>query len=224
LVEKNTTIPTKASEMFSTAEDNQTEVTVHVLQGEREMAVDNKSLGRFNLTDIPPAPRGTAQIEVTLDIDANGILNVSAKDKVTGKEQSIVIKASSGLSEDEINRMVKDAEEHAEDDRRIRELVQARNLADQLIHTSEVTLKEFGEKVSDADRTAVETAIETLKEAVKGDDKAKIERSTQALQDASTALMKATTTYASEQGATNEGSSSNDDVLDAEFEEVDEQK
>ncbi len=224
LVEKNTTIPTKASEMFSTAEDNQTEVTVHVLQGEREMAVDNKSLGRFNLTDIPPAPRGTAQIEVTLDIDANGILNVSAKDKVTGKEQSIVIKASSGLSEDEINRMVKDAEEHAEDDRRIRELVQARNLADQLIHTSEVTLKESGEKVSDADRTAVETAIETLKEAVKGDDKAKIERSTQALQDASTALMKATTTYASEQGATNEGSSSNDDVLDAEFEEVDEQK
>jgi len=223
LIEKNTTIPTKASEMFSTAEDNQTEVTVHVLQGEREMAADNKSLGRFNLTDIPPAPRGTPQIEVTLDIDANGILNVSAKDKVTGKEQSIVIKASSGLSEDEINRMVNDAEEHAEDDRRLHELVQARNLADQLIHTSEVTLRESGDKVSDTKKTAVESAIEALKTAIKGDDKAEIERGIQALQDASTALMKAATAGDSQE-ASHEQSSNSDDVLDAEFEEVDEQK
>jgi molecular chaperone DnaK len=160
LIEKNTTIPTSASEMFSTAEDNQSEVTVHVLQRERELAVDNKSLGRFNLTDIPPAPRGTPQIEVTLDVDANGILNVSAKDKATGKSQSIVIKASSGLSEDEIKRMVKDAEEHAEDDRRVHELVQARNLADQLIHTTEVSLKESADKVSEADKKHVESAIE----------------------------------------------------------------
>ena len=223
LIEKNTTIPTKASEMFSTAEDNQTEVTVHVLQGEREMAADNKSLGRFNLTDIPPAPRGTPQIEVTLDIDANGILNVSAKNKVTGKEQSIVIKASSGLSEDEINRMVNDAEEHAEDDRRLHELVQARNLADQLIHTSEVTLRESGDKVSDTKKTAVESAIEALKTAIKGDDKAEIERGIQALQDASTALMKAATAGDSQE-ASHEQSSNSDDVLDAEFEEVDEQK
>ncbi len=224
LIEKNTTIPTKASEMFSTAEDNQTEVTVHVLQGEREMAADNKSLGRFNLTDIPPAPRGTPQIEVTLDIDANGILNVSAKDKATGKSQSIVIKASSGLSEDEINRMVKDAEEHAEDDRKMHELVQARNLADQLIHTCEVSLKESADKVSETDRKNVESAIEALQTAVKGDDKAEVERCYKNLQDASTAMMKAATESSSQQPAGNDGSSNNDDVLDAEFEEVDDKK
>ncbi len=224
LIEKNTTIPTKASEMFSTAEDNQTEVTVHVLQGEREMAADNKSLGRFNLTDIPPAPRGTPQIEVTLDIDANGILNVSAKDKATGKSQSIVIKASSGLSEDEINRMVKDAEEHAEDDRKMHELVQARNLADQLIHTCEVALKESADKVSETDRKNVESAIEALQTAVKGDDKAEVERCYKNLQDASTAMMKAATESSSQQPAGNDGSSNNDDVLDAEFEEVDDKK
>ena len=227
LIEKNTTIPTKASEMFSTAEDNQTEVTVHVLQGEREMATDNKSLGRFNLTDIPPAPRGTPQIEVTLDIDANGILNVSAKDKVTGKSQSIVIKASSGLSEDEIKRMVKDAEEHAEDDRRMHELVTARNQADQLIHMTEQSLKESADKVSDADRKTVEAAIEALQSAVKGDDKAEIERCHKTLQDASTAMMRSVTessSSSSQQTASNTDSSNNDDVLDAEFEEVDDQK
>lgn len=224
LIEKNTTIPTSASEMFSTAEDNQSEVTVHVLQGERELAVDNKSLGRFNLTDIPPAPRGTPQIEVTLDVDANGILNVSAKDKATGKSQSIVIKASSGLSEDEIKRMVKDAEEHAEDDRRVHELVQARNLADQLIHTTEVSLKESADKVSEADKKHVESAIETLKTALKGDDKGEIERCYKALQEAATAMMKTTTESASQQATDNETSTSNEDVLDAEFEEVDDQK
>ncbi len=224
LIEKNTTIPAKASEMFSTAEDNQSEVTVHVLQGEREMAADNKSLGRFNLTDIPPAPRGTAQIEVALDIDANGILNVSAKDKVTGKSQSIVIKASSGLSEDEIQRMVKDAEEHAEDDRRMHELVQARNMADQLIHMTEVSLKNSADKVPDTDKKAMESTIEALQTAIKGDDKVEIERCHADLQEASTTMMKAVTESSSKQDTSSEGSSSNDDVLDAEFEEVDDQK
>ncbi len=225
LIEKNTTIPTKASEMFSTAEDNQTEVTVHVLQGEREMAADNKSLGRFNLTDIPAAPRGTPQIEVTLDIDANGILNVSAKDKVTGKSQSIVIKASSGLSEDEIKRMVKDAEEHAEEDRKMHELVQARNQADQLIHLTEVSLKESSDKVSDADKQSVESAIEALKTAVKGDNKADIERCYQALQTASTAMMKATAEASKQQSEhTGNVSGGGDEVMDAEFEEVDDNK
>jgi molecular chaperone DnaK len=219
LIEKNTTIPTKASEMFTTAEDNQSEVTVHVLQGEREMAADNKSLGRFNLTDIPPAPRGTPQIEVTLDIDANGILNVSAKDKSTGKSQSIVIKASSGLSEDEIKRMVQDAEEHAEDDKKIRELVQARNQADQLIHLTETSLKEAADKVSDTDRKNVESAISALQEAVKGEDKNEIDRLHKALQEASTALMKATTDSSSQTG--NANAPADDDVVDAEFEEVD---
>jgi molecular chaperone DnaK len=221
LIDKNTTIPTKASEMFSTAEDNQTEVTVHVLQGEREMAADNKSLGQFNLADIPPAPRGTPQIEVTLDIDANGILNVSAQDKVTGKSQSIVIKASSGLSEDEINRMVKDAEEHAEDDKRMHELIQARNQADQLLHLTETSLKESADKISDADKQKVESAIAALQTAVKGDDKDEIVRCTQALQEASTEMMKAATANSSAQEPVSEGASSNDDdVLDAEFEEV----
>jgi len=218
LIEKNTTIPTKASEMFTTAEDNQSEVTVHVLQGEREMAADNKSLGRFNLTDIPPAPRGTPQIEVTLDIDANGILNVSAKDKNTGKSQSIVIKASSGLSEEEIKRMVKDAEEHADDDRRMHELVQARNQADQLIHLTETSLKASEDRVSDTDRQNVESAITALQEAVKGEDKNEIERLHKALQEASTALMKATTDSSSHADNAN---AADDDVVDAEFEEVD---
>ncbi len=222
LIEKNTTIPTKASEMFSTAEDNQTEVTVHVLQGEREMAADNKSLGRFNLTDIPAAPRGTPQIEVILDIDANGILNVSAKDKMTGKSQSIVIKASSGLSEDEIQRMVKDAEVHADDDRKMHELIQARNMADQLIHLTEVSLKEAADKVSNTDKQSVESAIEELKIAVKGDDKSEIERCYQTLQTVSTEMMKATTASSQQEG--NNEKSSMDDVVDAEFEEVDNKK
>ncbi len=219
LIEKNTTIPTKASEMFTTAEDNQSEVTVHVLQGEREMAADNKSLGRFNLADISPAPRGTPQIEVTLNIDANGILNVSAKDKNTGKSQSIVIKASSGLSEEEIKRMVKDAEEHADDDRRMHELVQARNQADQLIHLTESSLKESADRISDTDKQHVESAITALQEAVKGDNKNEIDRLHKALQEASTAMMKATTDSSSHTG--NANAAADDDVVDAEFEEVD---
>ncbi len=225
LIEKNTTIPTKASEMFSTAEDGQTEVTVHVLQGERELAADNKSLGRFNLTDIPSAPRGTPQIEVQLDIDANGILNVTAKDKATGKSQSIEIKASSGLSEDEIQRMVKDAEEHSEDDRKMHKLVQARNMADQLIHLTEVSLKDSANKVPDTDKQEVESAIEALQTAIKGVDKAEIEHCHKTLQDASTKMMQAVTESSSQQEAGDTSSSNNnDDVVDAEFEEVNEQK
>src|SRR5690349_15603734 len=159
LIEKNTTIPTKAAQTFSTADDNQTAVTVHVMQGEREMARDNKSLGRFDLSDIPPAPRGVPQIEVSFDIDANGILNVSAKDKATGKAQSIVIKASSGLSDEEIKRMVKDAEAHAEEDRKLRELVDARNQADSLAHAAEKGMSELGDKVSGEERAAIEAAV-----------------------------------------------------------------
>ena len=167
-IEKNTTIPTKATQVFSTADDNQTAVTIHVLQGEREMASANKSLGRFDLTDIPPAPRGMPQIEVTFDIDANGILHVSAKDKATGKAQSIVIKASSGLSEDEVKRMVKDAEAHAEEDRKFHELVTARNQADNMIHAVTKSMKEAGDKVTADESKRLNDAIEALKEAMKG--------------------------------------------------------
>ncbi|WP_456374025.1 molecular chaperone DnaK, partial [Thiolapillus sp.] len=181
LIEKNTTIPTTASQVFSTADDNQSAVTVHVLQGEREMASANKSLGRFDLTDIPPAPRGVPQIEVTFDIDANGILNVSAKDKASGKEQKIVIKASSGLSDDEIQRMVSDAEAHAEEDRKFRELVEVRNQADALIHATEKSLADLGEKVAPEERAAIEAASNDLKDALKSDDKATIEAKTKAL-------------------------------------------
>ncbi|MGH6991414.1 MAG: molecular chaperone DnaK, partial [Stellaceae bacterium] len=175
LIEKNTTIPTKATQVFSTAADSQPAVTVHVLQGEREMAGANKSLGRFDLSDIPPAPRGVPQIEVTFDIDANGILHVSAKDKATGKENRIEIKASSGLSDEEVERMVKDAEAHAEDDKKARELVEARNSADAMIHASEKSLKDLGDKVEPGERAEVESALSDLKEALKGDDKARIE-------------------------------------------------
>ncbi len=228
LIERNTTIPTKATQVFSTAEDNQTAVTVHVLQGERERAVDNKSLGRFDLTDIPPAPRGVPQIEVTFDIDANGILHVSAKDKATGKEQSIVIKASSGLSEEEIERMVKEAEAHAEEDRRFHELVTARNTAEQLIHATEKSLSELGEKVSETDKSEIEAAIEALKEAVKGEDKADIEAKTQKLGELAGKI--AQQAYQAEAGAPGgeagpeEGSTrqaGGEEVVDAEFEEVD---
>ncbi len=229
LIEKNTTIPTKATQIFSTADDNQTAVTVHVLQGEREQASANKSLGRFDLADIPPAPRGVPQIEVTFDIDANGILNVSAKDKATGKEQSIVIKASSGLSEEEIERMVKDAEAHAEEDRKFHELVTARNTADALVHSVEKSLSDLGDKVDAAERSKIESAVADLKEAIKGDNKDVIETKTKALSDAAARL--AEQAYAQEQGqgaatesAQAEETAADDDVVDAEFEEVDDSK
>jgi molecular chaperone DnaK len=225
LIEKNTTIPTKANQVFSTADDNQTAVTIHVLQGERERAADNKSLGRFDLTDIPPAPRGMPQIEVAFDIDANGILNVSAKDKATGKEQKIVIKASSGLTDDEIDRMVKDAEAHAAEDKKFRELVDARNQAEALIHASEKSLEEFGEKVEAEERARIESAISDLKTAVKNDDKAAIEAKSKALGEASAGLAQrmyaeqAQAGAAAEQGA-GAAKPADEDVVDAEFEEV----
>ena len=229
LIEKNTTIPTKATEVFSTAEDNQTAVTVHVLQGERERAADNKSLGRFDLTDIRPAPRGRPQVEVTFDIDANGILNVSAKDKETGKAQSIVIRASSGLDEAEIQRMVKDAEAHAAEDRKFRELVEARNRADNLVHEVRKQLTELGDAVSEADRKGVETGIEALEQAIKGDDKSAIESQTEALGKlASTLAAKRAEPAAGSTGPGDAGHGASagktradsDDVVDAEFEDV----
>ncbi|MDQ8038807.1 MAG: molecular chaperone DnaK, partial [Rickettsiella sp.] len=185
LIEKNTTIPTKASQTFSTADDNQTAVTIHVLQGEREMASANKSLGRFDLSEIPAAPRGTPQIEVTFDIDANGILNVSAKNKATGKEQKIVIKAASGLSEAEIQQMIKDAETHADEDRKFHELIQIRNQADSLIHGTSKALKDAGDKINAEEKSELEKAIETLKESLKGNDKADIEAKLKELTDIS---------------------------------------
>ncbi len=220
LIEKNTTIPTKASEVFSTAEDNQPAVTVHVLQGERELAKDNKSLGQFNLTDIPPAPRGTPQIEVTFDIDANGILKVLAKDKVSGREQAIEIKASSGLSEAEIEKMVKDAENHAEEDRKQRELIDARNQADQMMHLAEKSLKEAGDTAADAEKQKLQTAINAVKDAIKGNDKAIIDSKTQSLQEASSAFMQATASTASASANQTTKGRNDDDVVDAEFEEV----
>jgi molecular chaperone DnaK len=230
LIEKNTTIPTTASQVFSTAEDNQTAVTVHVLQGEREQATANKSLGRFDLTDIPPAQRGIPQIEVSFDIDANGILNVSAKDKATGKEQSIVIKASSGLSDDEIEKMVKDAEAHAEEDRKFHELVGARNQADAMIHATEKSLGEMGDKIDADEKTRIEAAIKDLRDALDSGDKESIESKTTALAEASSKL--AEQMYASNQeGAEGtagteqpSGDNKSDDVVDAEFEEVKENK
>ncbi len=224
VIEKNTTIPTKKSQVFSTADDNQTAVTIHVVQGERKQAAQNKSLGRFDLADIPPAPRGMPQIEVTFDIDSNGILNVSAKDKATGKEQSIVIKASSGLSEEEIQSMVRDAEANAEDDKKFEELVQARNAADGLAHAAQKTLQEAGDKADPEERTAIEDAIKAVEEAVQGDDKEKIDKAAQKLSEVSGAL--AQKLYSEQaQEAQNEAKpdASNDpadDAMDAEFEEV----
>ncbi len=233
LVEKNTTIPTKASQVFTTADDNQTAVTVHVLQGEREMASANKSLGRFDLSDIPPAPRGTPQIEVSFDLDANGILNVSAKDKATGKEQSIVIKASSGLSDDEVERMVQDAEAHKEEDKKFHELITVRNTADNMIHATKKSMEELGDKLEESEKTSIEAAIKDLEEAIKGDDKDDIEAKTKALTDASAKMVERL--YANQGDAVGtaggpgaaEGAAqntANDDVVDAEFEEVDDSK
>ena len=226
LIEKNTTIPTKAQQVFSTADDNQNAVTVHVLQGEREMASGNKSLGRFDLTDIPPAPRGQPQIEVSLDIDANGILNVSAKDKSTGKEQSIQIKASSGLSDDEIDQMVKDAEAHAEEDKKLRELVDARNSADSMVHATEKSLKDFGDKVDPAEVAKVQGLIDEVKAAMAGEDKELIDTKAQALMEASGALAQAQAggEPGAEGGEQAKQKPVDDDVVDAEFEEVDDSK
>ncbi|MCP4000332.1 MAG: molecular chaperone DnaK [Gammaproteobacteria bacterium] len=230
LIDKNTTIPTKANQVFSTADDNQSAVTIHVLQGERERAADNKSLGRFDLADIPPSPRGIPQIEVTFDIDANGILNVSAKDKATGKEQNIVIKASSGLSDDEIDRMVSDAEAHAEDDQKFRELVDVRNQAEQTMHATEKSLEDLGEKVEAEERAKVESAIADLKEAIKSDDKEIIETKSAALAEAATPMAQKAYEAAQAEGGdadVTDAAAADDSVVDAEFEEVkddDEQK
>ena len=222
LIDKNTTIPTKANQVFSTAEDNQTAVTIHVLQGERERAQDNKSLGRFDLTDIPLAPRGMPQVEVTFDIDANGILNVSARDKATGKEQRIVIKASSGLNEDEIERMVADAEVHAAEDQKYRELVETRNKGDALVHATEKMLAELGEKVSGDERGRIEAALAELKDAVLGDSKDTIETKSNALSEASASV--AQRIYAEQAQAAEStaqpDAGADDNVVDAEFEEV----
>jgi molecular chaperone DnaK len=229
LIDKNTTIPTKANQVFSTADNNQTAVTVHVLQGEREQATANKSLGRFDLSDLPAAPRGVPQIEVTFDIDANGILNVSAKDKATGKAQSIVIKASSGLSDEEVDAMVKDAEAHADDDKIFKEMVELRNQADSLIHSTEKSLKELGDDIEAAEKQSIEEATSTLQEALKGKDKAEIEEKLEVLNKASSSMAErlyakqaADAGTADADTKTEETASSEDEaVVDAEFEEVD---
>lgn len=236
LIDKNTTIPTKATQVFSTADDNQTAVTVHVLQGEREMASANKSLGRFDLSDIPPAPRGIPQIEVTFDIDANGILHVSAKDKATGKEQSIVIKASSGLSDEEIDKMVRDAESHAEEDKKFHDLVAARNQADNLIHATKKSMEDLGDKVSADEKEKVEAAIKDLEEVMKGDDKDAIDEKTKVLVEASGKIAEKAYAQAqpeqggeqhagsSDSGSDSSSSGGSEEVVDAEFEEVKDDK
>ncbi|MBU1569571.1 MAG: Hsp70 family protein, partial [Proteobacteria bacterium] len=237
LIEKNTTIPTKKSQTFSTAADSQPAVSIHVLQGEREMAAGNKTLGRFELVGIPPAPRGIPQIEVTFDIDANGIVNVSAKDMATNKEQSIQITASSGLSKEEINKLIKDAELHAEDDKKKRELVDARNTADALIYSTEKSIKDLGDKVDAATKSSVDGAISHLKKAMEGEDVSEIQKMTEELTQTSHKLAEAMYKRASQQagqaeeqaggeaGASQEKpSKGEDDVVDADFEEVKDDK
>ncbi|MBA2648664.1 MAG: molecular chaperone DnaK [Legionella sp.] len=231
LIEKNTTIPTKANQVFSTADDNQTAVTVHVLQGEREQASANKSLGRFDLGDIPAAPRGMPQIEVTFDIDANGILNVSAKDKATGKAQSIVIKASSGLSDEEVNNMVKDAQSHAEEDKKFKEMAELRNQADAMIHSCEKSIKDLASDLAEDEKTSIETAIADLKEAVQGTDKAKIEDKLKTLTDASGKMSERVYAKKAQEGQTQgseapteKAAPAEEGVVDAEFEEVKDDK
>jgi molecular chaperone DnaK len=222
LIEKNTTIPTRKSNVFSTADDNQAAVTIHVVQGERKQASQNKSLGRFDLSDIPPAPRGVPQIEVTFDIDANGILNVSAKDKATGKQQSIVIKASSGLSDAEIQQMVRDAEANAEADKKFEELVTARNMAEGLAHATRKTLAEAGDKATTEEKDAIEAALKEVDEAVKTDDKDRIEAAAQKLSEVSGNLAQKmyADAAAQQQGGDAGSQAGGDDVVDAEFEEV----
>ena len=224
IIDKNTTIPTKASQVFSTAADNQTAVTVHVLQGERKQASQNKSLGQFNLEDIPAAPRGMPQIEVTFDIDANGILHVGAKDKATGKQQTIQVKANSGLSDEEVDKMVRDAEAHAEEDRKFEQLVQTRNQGDHLLHSTRKMLEEAGDKASDDEKSAINSALDQLETALKGSDAEEIEAKTKAVADASGALAQRLYAEAAQQGQpgaeANAGSAAGDDVVDAEFEEV----
>jgi len=232
LIEKNTTIPTRKSQIFSTAQDNQQAVTIHVLQGEREMAAHNKTLGRFELTDIPPAPRGVPQIEVTFDIDANGIVHVSAKDKATGKEQSIRITASSGLSQEEIDQLIKDAETHAEDDKKQRELAEARNNADSLIYSTEKSLSEMGDKVDAETKSRIEEIIQRLKKEIEGEDVEKINSISEELTQASHKLAETMYQQASESGEQQGGAESagasgsqssgaeDEDVVDADYEEV----
>ena len=222
LIEKNTTIPTKKTQVFSTADDNQTAVTIHVVQGERKQASQNKSLGRFDLSDIPPSPRGMPQIEVAFDLDANGILNVSAKDKATGKEQSIIIKASSGLSDEEIEQMIKDAEANAAEDKKFEELITARNTADGLVHATKKTLEEAADKATDEEKDAINAAVTSVEDAIKADDLEQIEAATKVLTEASSSL--AAKMYAEQAAegaeAPSEAESADDEAVDAEFEEV----
>ena len=230
VIEKNTTIPTKKSQIFSTADDNQNAVTIHVVQGERKQAAQNKSLGRFDLAEIPPAPRGVPQIEVTFDLDANGILNVSAQDKATGKQQSIVIKSSSGLSDDEIDQMVNDAEAHAEEDKKFEELTQARNQGDAMVHSAKKTMEEAGDKATEEEKAAVEAATAELEEVLKADDKDAIEAKTTALTEAISVVAQKMYAEAAQQAEAAQGAAGeeqtggNDDAVDAEFEEVKDDK